>query len=281
MFKLRFYRRNTEFQKEKNEKILKFLEDIKKKHGIDYEVFDLKLTEDGYIDEQHEKMVYEKHFKPRAKVLKQRIGESLPKTLRSRRGRGHYYLSGVIALLEDDQIGWYTCYESCKRFENLDEDYTIGFLKALQDKGYTLLEEICPDISTLKSPHDFLVDEFVRLNPLGGNKIQREVRVGSMIFRNKYGSIFDWRKSIDLVVHTKEKTWVIEVKPKLNWEAFGQVIAYEYLLKKEKTSLKIQKGIICKEVDSEILAICEEFDITVFLWQDGEFKIATIKEEEV
>ena len=276
MFKLRFYRSNTESQKEKNEKILSLLEEINKKHKIEYEIFDLRITKDGYVDETHEKEIYEKHFKSRAKVLKQRIGDSLPRTLRSRQGRGHYYISGIIALLEDGQIGWYTCYESCEKFKNIDEDYTIGFLKALLNKGITLLKEICSDISTLKSPHDFLVDEFIRINPIGG-EIQREVKVGSIVFMNRYGSVFDWRKSIDLVVCTDQKTWIIEVKPNLNWEAFGQVIAYEYLFEKESPKVQIQKGIVCKNLDPEILAICEEFNIQVFVWQEGKFKLASME----
>ena len=276
MFKLRFYRGDMEYQKEKNERILALLEEIKRKHKIEYEIFDLRITKDGYVDETHEKEIYEKHFKPRAKVLKQRIRESLPRTLRSRQGRGHYYVSGVIALLENGQIGWYTCYKSCEKFKEMNEDYTIGFLKVLLNRGIALLEEICPDVSTLKSPHDFLVDEFIKINPLGGNKIQREVRVGQMIFANKYGSVFDWRKSIDLVVHTDQKIWIIEVKPKLNWEAFGQVIAYEHLFRKENPKVQVQKGIVCKDIDPEILAICEEFNIKVFMWQDGKFKLASM-----
>lgn len=199
-------------------------------------------------------------------------------TLRSRQGRGLYYISGVIALLEDGQIGWYTCYKSCEKFKDIDEDYTIAFLKALLNQGITLLREICPDIGTLKSPHDFLVDEFVRINPIGG-KIQREVRVGSMVFTNRYGSVFDWRKSIDLLVQKGQMIWITEVKPKLNWEAFGQVIAYEHLFKKENLSSHTQKCIVCKEIDPEILAICDEFNIKVFMWQNEEFKLASIKEE--
>ena len=262
-------------KKKKNERILALLEEIKRKHKIEYEIFDLRIK-DGYVDETHEKEIYEEHFKPRAKVLKRRIGESLPRTLRSRQGRGHYYISGVIALLEDGQIGWYTCYERCKKFKIDDEDHTIGFLKALLNRRIALLDEIFSDVSNLKSPHDFLVDEFIKINPLDG-KIQREVRVGQMIFANKYGSVFDWRKSIDLVVHTDQEIWIIEVKLKLNWEAFGQVIAYEHLFRKENPKVQVQKGIVCKDIDPEILAICEEFNIKVFMWQDGKFKSASME----
>jgi hypothetical protein len=277
MFKLRFYLGETAYQKEKNQ-IIRMLQEIKVRHNIDYEIFKLRITKDGYVDEKHEKEIYEDHFKPRAKILKQRIGESLPRTLRSQRGRGHYYLSGVIAILENGQIGWYTCWESCRRFENIDKDYTIGFLKALLSQGSSLLNELCPDVSTLKSPHDFLIDEFIRINPLQG-KIKREVKVGSMIFTNKYGSVFDWRKAIDLIVYTDQAVWIIEVKPKLNWEAFGQVIAYAHLFQKEHPNSHIQKGTVCKDIDPEILAVCEEFNIKVFIWQEGKFKLVGVKED--
>ncbi|MDI6859226.1 MAG: hypothetical protein QMC85_01890 [Methanocellales archaeon] len=272
MFKLRYYLGETSYRRKENEKIANLLQEVKRKHGIDYEVFNLQIMEDGYVNENHEKEVYETHFKPRAKVLKQRIGESLPRSLRSQRGRGHYYISGIIAILEDEQVGWYTCFESCKRFENFDKDVKVGFLKALLFQGSCLLKELCPEVSVLKSPHDSLIDEFIKTNPLRGS-IEREVKVGSMIFTNKYGDTFDWRKTIDLVCHTNQGTWIIEVKPKLNWEAFGQVIAYTHLFQKEHPTSNIQKGVICKEVDTEILAICEEFGINVFAWQEGKFKL--------
>ncbi|MCK4364917.1 MAG: hypothetical protein KAW45_02590 [Thermoplasmatales archaeon] len=279
MFKLRFYLGETDSRREKNKQIISLLQEIKKRHNIDYEIFRLRITKNGYVDEKHEKEIYENHFKPRAKVLKKRIGESLPRTLRSQRGRGHYYVSGTIAILEDGQIGWYTCWKSCKRFEKFDKDSEVSFLKVLISQGPKLLKELCPDISALKSPHDFLIDEFIRVNPLQG-KIEREVKVGSMVSTNKYGSIFDWRKAIDLVAYTDQAVWIIEVKPKLNWEAFGQVIAYAHLFQKEQLKSHIQKGIVCKKSDPEILAICKEFNVKVFMWQEGEFKLVSVKQKE-
>jgi len=275
VFKLRFYLGDTAYEKERNNKILNLLNQIRKKHGIDYEIFNLKITKEGYVDERHEKEVYETHFRPRAKVLKKRVRIPLPRALRSQRGRGHYYISGVIAILENGQVGWYTCWKSCSRFREFDEDYTIGFLKALLSRGLSLIRELCYDITPSKSLHDFLVDEFIKINPIRA-KIKREVKVGSMFFENKYGSVFDWRKSIDLVGYSKNSVWIIEVKPKLNWEAFGQVIAYAHLFQKENPSFKIQKGIVCKEIDPEILAICEEFNIKVFVWHDGKFEFAKL-----
>jgi hypothetical protein len=271
MFKIRYYLAETTYQKEVNEKILHLLQEIKNKHEIEFEISNISINKEGYVDERHVKEIYEKYFKPRAKVLKRRIGESLPRSLRSQRGRGYYYLSGVIAILEDEQIGWYTCWESSEKFKIFDEDYKVGFLKALLSQGPSLLKEICPDIRTLKSPHDFLIDEFIKTNPLQG-RLEREVKIGSMIFTNKQGNTFDWRKAIDLVCYTDSITWIIEVKPKLDWEAFGQVIAYTHIFNKEQPNAHIQKGIVCEEVDPEINAICDEFDIKILIWEEGEFK---------
>lgn len=270
MFKLRLYLGKTDCQREKNEEIPNLFQEAKRKYDIEYDVFNLRVRENGYVDEKHEKEVYETHFKPRSKVLKQRIGETLPRSLRSR--RGHYYISGVIAILKDGQVEWYTCWGSCERFKNFDEDAEIGFLKCLLSQGLSLLKELCPDISSLKSPHDFLIDEFIKINPLQG-RIEREVKVGATIFTNKHGDVFDWRKAIDLVCYTDREVWIIEAKPKLNWEAFGQVIAYAYLFRRDHSTSHIQKGIICKKVDTEIRAICEEFGINIFAWQEGKFKL--------
>jgi len=246
-------------------------QEAKRKYDIEYDVFNLRITENGYVDEKHEKEVYDSHFRPRVRILKQRIGESLPRSLRSQRGKGHYYISGHIAILKDGQVEWYTCWESCKRFKNFDKDDEIGFLKCLLSQGLTLVKALCPDISSLKSPHDFLIDEFIKINPLRG-RIEREVKVGTTIFTNKYGDVFDWRKAIDLVCYTYQEVWIIEAKPKLNWEAFGQVIAYASLFQKEHSRDHIQKGIICKEADTQILAVCEEFGINVFAYQEGKFQ---------
>ncbi len=272
MFKLRLYLGKTDFHREKNKEILNLFQEAKRKYGIEYEVFNLRVGENGYVDEKHEKEVYETHFKTRAKVLKQRIGEPLPRSLRSQRGRGHYYISGVITILKDGQVEWYTCWQSCEGFKNFDEDAEIGFLKCLLSQGLSLLKELCPDISSLKSPHDFLIDEFIKINPLQG-RIEREVKVGATIFTNEHGDVFDWRKAIDLVCYTDQEVWIIEAKPKLNWEAFGQVIAYAYLFRRDHSTSHIQKGIICKKVDTEIRAICEEFGINIFAWQEGKFKL--------
>jgi len=126
MFKLRYY-----CQSEGKVGIRELLTGIEAKHGITYEISD--LSRNGAYDEEKEKQVYERDFKPRAKVLKKRTSEPITQ-LRSRRAR-HYFVSlpGTIAIIRDEKIEWYT----------LGDKKITMFLKAVLDKGYAFLEECC------------------------------------------------------------------------------------------------------------------------------------------
>lgn len=271
MYKLCYYLSDTEYYKEKNKKVLQLLKLIEERHKIDCEISPLKLKTfsngSAYTDEAYGKEIYEKQFKPRAKILASegRVGIPLPRGLRSR--SGSYFIAGTIAILEDEQVGWYTCWESCERFKAYDKDSEVSFLKALLDKGLNLFDELCPTI--ISSPHDILVDKFIHSGIIRG-KFEREVKVGQRLFEVK-GKTFDWRKAIDLVCHAEEGTWVFEAKPKLDWGAFGQVIAYSHLYEKERGQ-KTFKGIICDKIDPEIVAICDEFDISVFKREVNKFE---------
>ena len=270
MYKLRYYLSETEYNHTKNENVLRLLKAIKEKHEVDYEIFPLRLNVSlnggSYTDESHAKEIYEKHFRPMAKVLSQRTGTSLPRGLRSRQGRGSYYIAGILAILEDSEIGWYTCWESTSEFKEYDEDSEIGFLKALLENGSGLLNKLCPKVKS--PPHEILIDKFIQSRTIEGN-FEREVKVGQMLFESEQAT-FDWRKTIDVVCHTDEGTWVFEAKPKLNWEAFGQVIAYSYLYEKERKQ-KVFRGIICDKTELEILHVCRRFNITVLVRDGNKF----------
>jgi hypothetical protein len=126
MLKLLYY-----CQGEGNEAIRKLLTDIGEKYPITYEISDLSRS--GTYDEEKEKQVYERDFKPRAKVLKKRTGEPITQ-LRSRRAR-HYFVSlpGTIAIIRDKEIEWYT----------LGDEEIAKFLRTVLSKGYAYLEECC------------------------------------------------------------------------------------------------------------------------------------------
>lgn len=122
MFKLRYYCKWTG-----NIEIVKLLQEIKNKHNISYEIMDLSESE-------KEKQVYERDFKPRAKILKKRTGESITK-LRGAGGKHQYYISnpGTIAIIKDYRVEWWA--------------YTISeifnFLNRVLSQGQGFLEELC------------------------------------------------------------------------------------------------------------------------------------------
>lgn len=77
------------------------------------------------------------------------------------------------------------------------------------------------------------------------------------------------QKRIDTIGKRGEFTYIIEIKPKLNFAAIGQVFIYEFLyqnhLKKKNLNEKIKKGICCEDInDRVLLSFCSQKDITVF-----------------
>jgi len=130
MFTIRYY-----CQAQGNEEIANFLTKIDTEHGIPYEL--LALSRDEIHDERKERRVYERDFKPRAKILKKRTGESVRKELRGGKGKRRYYVSkpGTIAVIRNEKIEWYA----------VGDDRIITFLGKVLSKGVTFLEECCGD----------------------------------------------------------------------------------------------------------------------------------------
>jgi len=122
MFRLRYYCRGRG-----NEGILKLLEEIKEKHGVTHEILDLSR-------EEQERQVYERDFKPRARILKKRTGKPITK-LRGAGGERHYYVSipGTIAIVRNGQVEWWTF---------TDSEIT-EFLRRVLSGGQVFLEELC------------------------------------------------------------------------------------------------------------------------------------------
>ncbi len=119
MYTLRYY-----CQSGGEEDIRRLLADIKASQGINYEILD--LSKDGAYDEEKEKRVYVRDFKPRAKILKKRTGKAITR-LRSRRARNYFVSTpGTLAALRDEEIEWYT----------LGDEEIAGFLKTILDKGW-------------------------------------------------------------------------------------------------------------------------------------------------
>jgi len=130
MFKIRYY-----CQAQGNEEIAKFLTKIEAEHRIPYKMFALSRGE--IYDEEKERRVYERDFKPRAKILKKRTGESVRKELRGGKGKKRYYVSkpGTIAVIRNEKIEWYA----------VGDDKIITFLGKVLSKGVAFLEKCCGD----------------------------------------------------------------------------------------------------------------------------------------
>lgn len=122
MFKLRYY-----CQGGGNREILRLLQGIKEKRRIPYEIVDFSRQE-------KEKEVYERDFKPRAKMLKKRTGKPITK-LRGAGGGKHYYVSipGTIAIVRNAQVEWWTF---------TDSEIT-EFLNRVLSEGQVFLEKFC------------------------------------------------------------------------------------------------------------------------------------------
>ena len=73
------------------------------------------------------------------------------------------------------------------------------------------------------------------------------------------------RKRIDVVGRVGSSYWIIEVKPRATYDAFGQVIFYAEQFKKDyKKNGQIYPVIITDFVDKDILPLCDEIGILVF-----------------
>jgi len=260
MYTLRYYA--PHFERNIHEQILNHLEQARVKFQIPYEIVEIRLrkseySDTYYADEEHEKEIYERDFKPRKAVLKQRIGESIRRALRSR--SGGYFVAGAVAIVRDEQVEWFTSYAN--QFKEYDANYIIAFLKAVLDKGPILLDQLCPEIKKGEGELKIL-DNFIRSSVLRG-KFQREVKVGSRIFKSPEGT-FDWRKSIDAVCYTEDEVWILEGKNRLDYKALGEVLTYACLFERQYPERKIRMGIVCGAIDEEILEVCRKYGVTVF-----------------
>ena len=122
MFELRYY-----CQGGGNREILQLLQVIEEKHKVTYEVVSL-------WGQEQEKQVYEKYFKPKAKILKKRTGKPITK-LRGAGGERHYYVSkpGTIAIVRNAQVEWWT----------FTDKEIIDFLNRVLSEGQAFLEKLC------------------------------------------------------------------------------------------------------------------------------------------
>jgi len=256
---IRYY--SPHYEEKVHKEIISLLNQIRAKHGITYEIFD--------VPRDREMEIYKSHFARRARVLTPRIGgKSVANALRSRGGRGYAYLRGLIALIKNENVEWFTCYEDplYDTWKAYDKEYpvTLGFLKMLLNRGPALLAEILERGKVRE--HEKLIDDFIKSSLLFG-EFQREVPVGKpIVIVNKYGEKkIAGRRFIDLICKRASETWVIEVEPELSSTALGQALIYGELYKAEHPNEVVKVGIVCKTAYKEVYDICEKYVDKVFV----------------
>jgi hypothetical protein len=260
MYALSYYA--PHYKRTIHEAILRLLDEIRTKHAIPSELFEFRhrkseYSDDLLSDQDHEREVYEQHFLTRAAVLKARVGGSLRHSLRS--NSGGYFIAGIVAITRDGRVEWFTHHD--ESFSSADADPALGFLRAVLDGGPALLDQLCPPVIK-GAPEQLILDAFLRAGVLRG-RTTREFRIGSRRFTID-GAVFDWRKSIDLVVENDTEVWILEAKTRLTYTALGEVLTYASLYKRAFPSVDIRAGIVCGPIDEEILAACNEHRVTVF-----------------
>lgn len=91
------------------------------------------------------------------------------------------------------------------------------------------------------------------LLPVGSSDLDRRIRDGIT------------RKRIDVVARIGNQYWVVEVKPRADMYALGQVLTYVRLFYVEFAMVDdVVPVIVCNEADQDLLDEFEEFGIKVF-----------------
>ena len=106
-----------------------------------------------------------------------------------------------------------------------------------------------------------LGEMFKRLKIISGD-YRWEVPVGE----GKYAHPYLGKRRIDLVIRTEDEDWVIEIERTLNYEAIGQVTAYDELWKEKNPYRKVRKGIICFTAPEDLLDVAKKKNIEVFCY---------------
>lgn len=126
-------------------------------------------------------------------------------------------------------------------------------------------------------PHMMVEDTFVwtKFMQSGVVEIRRvwyDVRVGMSVLRMGENQSLEsriaaglTRKRIDVIASVGEDFWVVEVKPRANMYAVGQVLVYTRLFAQEYvTTGQVISAIVCSTSDEDLQDEFEDFGILVF-----------------
>ena len=109
-----------------NKEIKVLLKEIKGKYDVEYEIIE------GPYDREKDKQVYERYFKPRAKILKRRTGIPITK-LRSHKARNYFVsIPGTLAVFRNELVQWWS----------YTDTEIINFLRKIISEGIPFLQKL-------------------------------------------------------------------------------------------------------------------------------------------
>ncbi|MEA2033306.1 MAG: hypothetical protein U9N41_06970 [Euryarchaeota archaeon] len=125
---LRYYA--PDYDQNEHGRILQLLEEIKRKHGIEYE--EIPVEERDWYNRKPvmtERAVYENYLKPQTRVIKSNDpdAETVAKKFKSR--SGNIFVAGTIAAIEDEKVLWGTPFKQSE------------FLEGVLEKGWGLINK--------------------------------------------------------------------------------------------------------------------------------------------
>lgn len=147
-------------------------------------------------------------------------------------------------------------------------EVAVGFRRLGIDPGECFVDCNIPVIQeVLRSDSDPRLKESIEAMcrySLADNMWYRKICQESLSEKYGFGRV-NMIKFIDLLVLGDDNVWVVEVKPKLNYEALGQVLVYKDLLGEDHPELGELKTaiIVCEESDPIIEKTCEKHGIKI------------------
>lgn len=117
---LRYYA--PDYDQNEHGRILQLLEEIKRKHGIEYE--EIPVEERDWYNRKPvmtEREVYENYLKPQTRVIKSNDpdAETVAKKFKSR--SGNIFVAGTIAVIEGEKVLWGTPFKQSEFLEGVLE----------------------------------------------------------------------------------------------------------------------------------------------------------------
>ncbi len=233
------------------------LANIQNKHGYEF-------TIETAVGRKRQEELYESYFcsPPTARLLRQRLGVPPNRVFRCNAGKGLAYVRGTLAILNNEGVQW------CIGGVHTGDIEIIRFLNSLLNEGENRIKACFQHTTQYVDEEKILRDKFIEAGILDGDYITEasKLRLGNSI-KLALPTIHPTEKYPDLICRKVSAItdWVFEVEKRLNYEAIGQVLLYEFLYHLDNPGCLTQKAIICKVANIDFWGACAFNNIEVFL----------------